>query len=304
MAYSYKSLLRKRVYADPLPERNESITPLPALNDMTTYRWVEFHQVERQHIYSTWDVSAMVFWKGNIRTHRGHRYLRLTLVDEQGTKMEAVAYGEQNMRFNNLLHEGQVYDFMRVGFAPTYAAPLEHILRLCADYFVVLSSQTIINTLRRTFWISQTPFTFMEFEDVYRQRENMFADVIGLVVYVSDIQHRGVFWRRPSRHVVLLDDSGHYIIVHVKEPHLQRHVWQWRPASSKFRTLAALHVKVNMIKGGVTSDEYSQFIFSPVCSKSYDLKDLRKSLRVAERRYAKEFVQSLVQEIMDRGLVY
>lgn len=47
------------------------------------YRWVEFHEVELEHIFWRWDVSAMVFWKGNIREYRGQEYLRVILVDEQ-----------------------------------------------------------------------------------------------------------------------------------------------------------------------------------------------------------------------------
>jgi len=110
----------------------------------------------------------MVFWKGNLRHHHGDTYLRVILKDEQvhfeliffaisnfflqtiviylldliflrGTKMEAVEYGDQTMRFDRLLRVGECYDFMRVGFAPTRVGPLGYIFRLCADYFVVLS---------------------------------------------------------------------------------------------------------------------------------------------------------------------
>ena len=60
--------------------------------------------------------------------------------------MEAVAYGDQTMRFNSLLGLGEAYDFMRVGFAPTYVDRLRYIFRLCADYYVVLSPQIVVNT--------------------------------------------------------------------------------------------------------------------------------------------------------------
>ena len=72
----------------------------------------------------------------------------------QGTKMEAVAYDDQIMRFNNLLGLGEAYDFMRVGFAPTYVDRFHYIFRLCADYYVVLSPQTIVNAPQRTIWIA------------------------------------------------------------------------------------------------------------------------------------------------------
>ena len=38
--------------------------------------------------------------------------------------MEAVAYGDQTMRFDRLLRVGECYDFMRVGFSPTHVGPL------------------------------------------------------------------------------------------------------------------------------------------------------------------------------------
>ena len=63
----------------------------------------------------------------------------------QGTKMEAVAYDDQIMRFNNLLGLGEAYDFMRVGFVPTYIDRLRYIFCLCIDYYGVLFAQTMVN---------------------------------------------------------------------------------------------------------------------------------------------------------------
>ena len=90
----------------------------------------------------------------------------LDLIFLQGTKMEAVAYGDQTMRFDCLLRVGECYDFMRVGFAPTHVGPLGYIFCLCANYFVVLSPQSMANAPPREQWICQCPRTFMEFEDV------------------------------------------------------------------------------------------------------------------------------------------
>jgi len=68
--------------------------------------------------------------------------------------MEAVAYGDQTMRFNSLLGLGEAYDFMRVGFVPTYIDRLRYIFCLCADYYVILSPQTMVNAPHRTMWIA------------------------------------------------------------------------------------------------------------------------------------------------------
>jgi hypothetical protein len=60
-------------------------------------------------------------------------------------KWKAVAYGDQTMMFNSLLGRAEAYGFMIVGFAPTYVDRLCYIFRLCADYYVVLSPQIMIN---------------------------------------------------------------------------------------------------------------------------------------------------------------
>ncbi|WVZ94334.1 hypothetical protein U9M48_040237 [Paspalum notatum var. saurae] len=61
-----------------------------------------FHDVKMDHISTTWDVTAEVFWKGEIREYRGARYLRIILRDE-GTKMKAVAHGNSCVLINNTL---------------------------------------------------------------------------------------------------------------------------------------------------------------------------------------------------------
>ena len=105
----------------------------------------------------------------------------------QGTKMEAVAYGDQTMRFNNLLGLGEAYDFMRVGFAPTYVDHLYYIFRLCADYYAILSPQTIVSEPQRTIWIAQCPRTFMEIEDVYDQDESIFASISHTPIFKNHV---------------------------------------------------------------------------------------------------------------------
>ncbi|CAD6333741.1 unnamed protein product [Miscanthus lutarioriparius] len=109
------------------------------------------------------------------------------------------AYGDQTMRFDRLLRVGECYDFMRVGFAPTHVGPLGYIFRLCADYFVVLSPQSMANAPSRELWIYRCPRAFMEFKDVYAQAEYFFVDVIGIVMHVSNIRGRDDVRMRPYR---------------------------------------------------------------------------------------------------------
>ena len=105
----------------------------------------------------------------------------------QGTKMEAVAYGDQTMGFDRLLHVGECYDFMRVGFVPTYIDRLRYIFCLCADYYVVLSPQTIVSAPQRTIWIAQCPRTFIEIEDVYDQDESIFASISHTPIFKNHV---------------------------------------------------------------------------------------------------------------------
>ena len=42
-----------------------------------------FHQIERAHLLSRWDVGCVVFWKGSILCNFGATYLHLILIDEE-----------------------------------------------------------------------------------------------------------------------------------------------------------------------------------------------------------------------------
>jgi len=58
-----------------------------------------------------------------------------------GTKMEAVAYDDQTMRFDGLLVQGQEYDvFIRVGFLPTWVDDMRYMFSLYSDFYVYLST--------------------------------------------------------------------------------------------------------------------------------------------------------------------
>ncbi|CAD6269621.1 unnamed protein product [Miscanthus lutarioriparius] len=181
------------------------------------------------------------------------------------------------MGFDRLLHVGECYDFMRVGFMPTHVGPLGYIFCLCADYFVVLSPQSMANAPPRELWICQCPRTFIEFEDVYAQAEYFFVDVIGIVVHVSNIRGRDDVRMRPYRYVVLMNERYHCIIITVKYTHICCHLSEWRRATSELRILAGLHVQMNRKRG------------------------LRNRLLVdeARRRRVQEFAKDTVSRLID-----
>uniref|UniRef100_K3YKX0 DUF223 domain-containing protein n=1 Tax=Setaria italica TaxID=4555 RepID=K3YKX0_SETIT len=264
--------------------------------------WVEFHEVELEHIFWRWDVSAMVFWKGNIREYGGQEYLRVILVDEQ---MEAVACGDHHMMFNSVLIEGETYDFLGVYFTPTYVDPIPNMYRLCEYYVVVFLPDTVVKTPQRPIWISECPRAFRKLEDVYRQPVDTFAGDSSIYTHFHLTKYDAWLYMRLRSKIGVTSGGGltgtwkNFIIIHVNDPHLQRHIWEWRRAAYQFKTLAALHVKISTMQGGVTTTDYSQIIFSPICSDAYDLKDLSKRIR-AERKQITMTARALTLDIINK----
>jgi hypothetical protein len=91
--------------------------------------------------------------------------------------MEALVCGQHTMMLNSSVVEGESYDFLRVGFAPTYNHPLRHIFHLCLNYYVFISPYTLISNPQRTIWIPSFPRTLHDFEEVYRQAMDIFAGI-------------------------------------------------------------------------------------------------------------------------------
>jgi hypothetical protein len=89
--------------------------------------------------------------------------------------MEAVAWGDHHMLFNNVLGEGATYDFRGVCFAPTYENVMRSIFCPGNEYFVQLKPDSQVNPPDRVVWFPDCPLTFMDFEDVGRQPADNFA---------------------------------------------------------------------------------------------------------------------------------
>nr|TKW21407.1 hypothetical protein SEVIR_4G160600v2 [Setaria viridis] len=165
--------------------------------------------------------------------------------------MEAVACGDHHKLFNNVLIEGETYGFLGVRFAPTYVDPIRSIYRPCEEYVVVLLPDTVINTPQRPIWILECPRALREFEDVYRQPVDTLA-------------------------------RKKLIIIHMNDPHLQYHIWEWSRAAFHFKTLAALHVKISRIF-------YTQISLAFLC----------KQIRT-QRKQIRETARDLALAIMDK----
>ncbi|KAL6846126.1 hypothetical protein ACP4OV_023574 [Aristida adscensionis] len=239
MGSGYQSLLRRRVYAPP---------PLVSFPIPSPSRWIQFNEVGMEHIHDRWNVSAHVMWKGSEREYNGDCYIRLILVDREGTKIEALAFGHQCARFNSLLARGRSYDFIRVNFVPTESLPYNRLLYIRSDYYVGLSFNTMVYNRLREITIPICPRHFREFEDIAARLDKPFADIIGLVVYVSDIYSRENTGRRPFRHVALMNVRSKMLVLRLGCEQIARHINQWRRAASEFEIMAALHVRINFAK--------------------------------------------------------
>jgi hypothetical protein len=89
--------------------------------------------------------------------------------------MEAVAWGNYHMLFNNMLAEGATYDFRGVCFAPIYENVMHTIFRLGNEYFVQLTPDSQVNPPDRVVWFWEGTRTIIGFEDVGRQPADNFA---------------------------------------------------------------------------------------------------------------------------------
>ncbi|KAF8668301.1 hypothetical protein HU200_052357 [Digitaria exilis] len=121
--------------------------------------------------------------------HRGHRSMLIILIDEQGTKMEGIVYVVRLNLINNMLVQGETYDFMRVAFSPTYDHPGANIFHLYSEYYVLIGTHTMINEPPRTVIIPECPVTFREFEDVYQQPQNTFAGISRKMLCAFSLVH-------------------------------------------------------------------------------------------------------------------
>ncbi|KAJ1294540.1 hypothetical protein BS78_01G153100, partial [Paspalum vaginatum] len=155
------------------------------------------------------------------------------------------------------------YDFIGVGFGPVDAVNFQHIFRIRTEYYIILSRDTIIYEPQKPVWIPTFPRMFTPFEDVIRQRHNSFADAVGLVIYVSEIHDRNNFRRRASRHVVMINERGEFLVIHVNYEHMIRHIMRWRIAETEMHILAAVFLRVDRMRCGVVTTEDSILYFSP-----------------------------------------
>ncbi|XP_062195878.1 uncharacterized protein LOC133899016 isoform X1 [Phragmites australis] len=167
--------------------------------------------LEDVHPYTTWSMCVRVYHKFHAeRFAVGRKRLSMVLLDEKGKKMAVVIYDDEVDRFEPLLAEGRVYYVWRMSAEPV----MRNQDYMFADsHFVCrFTSVTVVNEIRNVNeqFIPLFP-PFMPFDKVWQFTldNDMYVDVIGMVMYVSSMGHKYSFYNRkvPLRNIVLMDSS-------------------------------------------------------------------------------------------------
>ncbi|TVU48285.1 hypothetical protein EJB05_07915 [Eragrostis curvula] len=75
-----------------------------------------------------------------------------------------------------------------------------------AEFFASITSDSRVSNSRRPIAYPVLPRTFSSFHQVkHFGTDKNLTDVIGVVVYISDVHDTKRIWRRPSRHVAIMN---------------------------------------------------------------------------------------------------
>ncbi|XP_062190985.1 uncharacterized protein LOC133894830 [Phragmites australis] len=119
----------------------------------------------------------------------------------------------------------------------------------------------------------------MDFNNVYPRPHMTIADVVGLVLHVTDIQYRWSFPRYiPVRDIALMNTRFEVVFLRVWDMHIAHHITCFRRVEAKLHCLAATFLKINRNIGGVVTTYASYLIFQPTIAQAMELEDLREIL--------------------------
>ncbi|TVU00658.1 hypothetical protein EJB05_53899, partial [Eragrostis curvula] len=182
-----------------------------------------------------------------------------------GPRMEALAFGRTCLDLARTIVEGYPYDFIDVVVGYRYDLNFLDVFHVYgAKFFASITSESRVSNSRRPIAYHVFPRTFSLFHQVkHFGADKNLTDVTSVVVYISDVHDTKCTWRRPSRHVAIMNTCMQILVIHVRSPHILRHVGEWRPAAQYFLRIAALHVQMNTRRGVLITTRYSKIIFKP-----------------------------------------
>ncbi|TVU40186.1 hypothetical protein EJB05_13637, partial [Eragrostis curvula] len=225
-----------------------------------------------------------------INANNGQNYIRFILMDEEGSKMEAMAFGKACFTTNQGISEGEVYNFTSVGFGSTHDVYLYKLFYIRREYYVNITTETEIKIPETKISIPLLPRTFMEFKMVPFCPHRTYTDVIGVIVYISDITGEDNSRLQRSKYVAIMDSRGNMITVHVRGTKFFQNNDGWREQEKVFQTMAAVHVKVNKKKAILATTPYSEIIFSPKRAEAKELEGFQNHL-LRDRQRAQRFAR-------------
>uniref|UniRef100_A0A0E0QYJ3 Replication protein A 70 kDa DNA-binding subunit B/D first OB fold domain-containing protein n=1 Tax=Oryza rufipogon TaxID=4529 RepID=A0A0E0QYJ3_ORYRU len=222
---------------------------------------VRFHDIQMDHIHwKWWIVRARVIKKGHLQeNYYGDLQIRLILIDELGTKMEAIVYRRQAEHFNQLLRCGSVYDFYNVGFDPTEM--IVHLrFKIRSQFCMILNNATTTRTPHGPVHMLHVIGLVVHVGDIE------FRNVIGLVVHVGDIEFRSLL---------------QIIFVRVWDQQLTRNLTRWRSARTHFDCFVATLTRVDRRADELSTTYESDIIFNPDSASANEFNVLRQALAVS-----------------------
>ncbi|EAZ23041.1 uncharacterized protein [Oryza sativa Japonica Group] len=258
-------------------------------------RIVRFHEIQMDHIHwKWWIVRVRVIKKGHLQeNYYGDLQIRLILIDELGTKMEAIVYHRQAEHFNQLLRCGSVYDFYNVGFDPTEM--IVHLrFKIRSHFCMILNSATTTRTPHGHVHMLRCPWRFPEYDDIFLARHNSLVDVIGLVVHVVDIEFRSLYLRR-TRIIALVNPRLQIIFVRVWDQQLTRNLTRWRSPRTHFDCFVATLTRVDRRADELSTTYESDIIFNPDSASANEFNVLRQALEVSPSNVQEQVEESIAR---------
>ncbi|XP_066164156.1 uncharacterized protein [Oryza sativa Japonica Group] len=259
------------------------------------WRIVRFHEIQMDHIHwKWWIVRVRVIKKGHLQeNYYGDLQIRLILIDELGTKMEAIVYHRQAEHFNQLLRCGSVYDFYNVGFDPTEM--IVHLrFKIRSHFCMILNSATTTRTPHGHVHMLRCPWRFPEYDDIFLARHNSLVDVIGLVVHVVDIEFRSLYLRR-TRIIALVNPRLQIIFVRVWDQQLTRNLTRWRSPRTHFDCFVATLTRVDRRADELSTTYESDIIFNPDSASANEFNVLRQALEVSPSNVQEQVEESIAR---------
>lgn len=196
-------------------------------------------------------------------------------VDIDGSKAEAISHDNNVARFDNLLMQGCTYKMHRVVFAPNLGEVefrnINHQIEL------VLTHNTVVEPYTVPVRFPPYPKHLMPFHKVTEQPNKTFVDIMGIVVNMQPMDHKGI---TRYREVVLMDARWDLIVVGFSNDHLTWNALRWEVAKAKTGIIIAIMLRHNPRHKCLESSDHTTLHFNT--EERYEKKRLQMILESSD----------------------